>query len=83
MPVSGLVVSVADDEAAKRVVEQIERDGAFTLGERTGLLLTLSLNAADGRTAEQKHEWLRQLPGVAKVDVAFVYFDAEEPSRAN
>jgi uncharacterized protein with PIN domain len=77
MPVSGLVVSVADDESARRVAERIARDGSFTLGGRVGLRLSVALDAADGPTAERRHEWLRQLPGVVKVDVAFVYTGAE------
>jgi hypothetical protein len=77
MPVSGLVVSVADDESARRVAERIARDGAFTLGERVGLRLAVAASAGDGPTAQQQHEWLRQLPGVVKVDVAFVYTGAE------
>ena len=81
MSVSGLVVSVADEESAARVSEFIRRDGAFAVGERIGLRLAVALDAADGPTAERKHEWLRQLPGVLKLDVAFVHFDAEEVSR--
>ena len=78
MPVSGLVVSVADDEAAERVIERLAQDESFALGERVGPRLVVALDAADARTAERKHEWLRQLPGVVKVDVAFVYLDTAE-----
>lgn len=83
MPVSGLVVRIADEEAARRVAEEIGRDGSFALGERVGLRLAVALDAGDGLDAERRHEWLRQLPGVVKVDVAFVYTDtAEEPTHA-
>jgi hypothetical protein len=78
MPVSGLVVSTADDEAAKRVIKLIARDDSFTLGERIGSRLTVAITAVDGPTAERQHERLRQLPGVVKVDVAFVYMNAME-----
>ena len=77
MPVCGLVVSFANDEAAQHVSELIAEDGSFTLGERVGPRLVVALDAADGRAAERHHEWLRQLPGVVKVDVAFVYLDEE------
>lgn len=76
MSVSGLVVSVTDESAA-RVAELVRQDRAFTLGPRVGGRLAVALDVADGQTAERKHEWLRQLPGVLKVDVAFVYLDAE------
>jgi hypothetical protein len=78
MPVSGLVVSAADEEAARQVTEWIARDESFTLGERVGLRLTVAATAPDGSVAEQQHGWLRQLPGVAKVDVAFVLMDSQE-----
>jgi nitrate reductase NapAB chaperone NapD len=84
MSVSGLVVSVADSASAERVAELVRCAGSFTLGPRVGERITVALEAADGRSAAQKHEWLRQLPGVVKVDVAFVYADpAEEVARAN
>lgn len=82
MSVSGLVVSVADEEAARRVLEQIRRVSSFVLGERVGLRFPVAVDATDARTAERKHEWLRQLPGVVKVDVAVVYLGAEEASDA-
>ena len=79
MFVSGLVVSVADDESADRVAELVRRDETLALGARVGGRLTVALNAADDRAAEQKHEWLRQLRGVLKVDVAFVFVEEEAP----
>ena len=77
MPVSGLVVSAADDAAADRITEQIARDRAFTLGKRIGRWLTVAVDAPDGRAAEERHQWLWRLPGVVKVDVAFVYTGEE------
>ena len=83
MSVSGLVVSVTEDEVADVVSALIAEAGPFTVGERFGSRLAVALEATDGRAAERKHEWLRQLSGVVKLDVAFVYLDAEETSRAN
>ncbi|MBN9121611.1 MAG: hypothetical protein J0I06_21105 [Planctomycetes bacterium] len=78
MPVSGLVVSVASDDAVERVVKHIAGDGWFTVGERKGLRLAVAAHSDDRHMTERQHEWLRQLPGVVKVDVAFVYLDAAE-----
>lgn len=83
MSVSGLVVSVAEDEVAERVSVLIAEAGPFTVGQRVGSRLAVALDAADGRDAGLWHEWLGKLPGVVKVDVAFVYLDAEETGRAN
>jgi hypothetical protein len=83
MSVSGLVVSITDEGAAQRVEARIAAEGSFTLGARIGLRFPVVAEAVDGPTAERQHEWLRQLPGVVKVDVAFVYLDPdEEPARA-
>jgi len=84
MPVSGLVVSVADEGAADAVAAAVAGAGPFTLGERVGPRLAVAVEADDPGAAERWHDWLRALPGVAKVDVAFVYADpAEEATRAH
>jgi hypothetical protein len=84
MSVSGLVVSVADEDIADGVALVIGDAGPFTLGERVGPRLAVALVAEDGPAAGRWHEWLRQLPGVVKVDVAFVYSGTmvEEPTCA-
>jgi hypothetical protein len=83
MSVSGLVVSVTGEEAADLVSVLIAKAGPFTVGQRLGSRLAVALETTDGRAAGRWHEWLGKLPGVVKVDVAFVYLDAEEASRAN
>jgi hypothetical protein len=80
MPVSGLVVNLADPESALRVSEQMARAEAFTLGEQIGLRLPVVLHAGDAVTADAYHAWLQQLPGVVNVDVAFIYLDDPEES---
>ena len=82
MNVSGLVVAV-DPARAVDVALAVREAGPFTVGEQVGDRLTIALDADRPSSAEWWHNWLRELPGVVKVDVAFVYADpAEETTHA-
>ena len=84
MTTSGLVVTLADDpELASEAVTTALLVGPFTPGDLVGHRLALALEADDSDQAREWHDWLARLPGVVKVDVAFVHSDppAEEPTH--
>lgn len=79
MWVSSFVVALPDDpDDACAVQEAIEALPVFEVGGRVGQRLPVVLEADDGATARHWHEWVESLPGVIKVDVAFVSFDDQE-----
>lgn len=80
MSISGLVVT-SDPEKTESVAAAIRLAGPFTLGERFGPRLTLTLETEDDHRSAEWFSWLAGLPGVVKADVAFVYFDAGEEGR--
>jgi nitrate reductase NapAB chaperone NapD len=83
MWVSSFVVALPENEDDARAVQNaIESAPVFELGDRVGRRLPVVLEADDGSTARQWHEWVEALPGVIKVDVAFVSFDDEEEAEA-
>lgn len=77
--VSGLVISVSDDEANRAaLIEALVEAGCFELGEWIENRLPVALEAADERISREWFEWLCGLPGVVKVDVAVVSWEAED-----
>jgi hypothetical protein len=76
--VSGLVVTLSEDDRLTPTVDAIQTAGPFTLGDRFGPRLTVALETADASVSDHWHDWLTRLDGVVKVDVAFVYFDPSE-----
>jgi hypothetical protein len=79
MSVSGLVVTLSPDSTREvDAVHAIRSAGPFTVGESFGHRLAVALQAESPRAAERWHAWLHHLPGVVKVDVAFVALDPVE-----
>lgn len=80
MWISSFVVTLPADEARTAALcEGIAAVPVFTLGERQGRRLPVVLEAADGSTARNWHQWVENLPGIVQVEVAFVSFeDVEE-----
>jgi len=78
VPVSGLVITFSSDTADHgKVLEQLAGEPAIEVGEACGPKLPI---VVDTDTREQDRtiwHWVRDLPGVAMVDVAFVAFDDE------
>lgn len=78
MPVSGLVITFSSDTADhSAVLEQLAREPTIELGDACGPKLPI---VVDTDTREQDRtiwNWVRDLPGVAMVDVAFVGFEDE------
>lgn len=84
MLVNGLVITLDDESRADEVVIALRAAGPFTPGERFGTRLSVALETASEADSEHWHTWLHGLPGVLKVDVAFVYFDeAADETRRN
>jgi hypothetical protein len=75
MNLSGLVVTLSDARDADAVADAVRAAGPFTLGERIGPCLTLTLETPDAPSSADWFDWLTRLDGVAKADVAFVYFE--------
>ena len=78
MWVSSFVIALPEDETEAGVIQDaIRAVPVFEQGERIGRRLPVVLEAKDGSAARHWHEWVESLPGVIKVDVAFVSFDDE------
>lgn len=77
--ISSLVIHVsADPEVAKRIVHQISENQRIQHGPAIGNRVPIVLDANCSVQAEKDIEWLRQLPGVEHVDVAFVQFEESD-----
>jgi nitrate reductase NapAB chaperone NapD len=77
--ISSLVIHLsADPDTAKRVVHQISENGRIQHGMAIGNRIPIVLDANCSVQAEKDIEWLRQLPGVEHVDVAFVQFEESD-----
>ena len=68
---SGLVVTLATGES----LAALEAAPPLTLGRRSGDRLPVALEADDAAASERWTEWVRDLPGVAGVEVVFVHWD--------
>ena len=75
--VSGLVLTLADDAVlAAAAMREVLLAGPFTLGETFGQRVAVALEADSPADAEHWTRWLGELPGVRKVDIAFVHLEA-------
>lgn len=78
MPVSGLVITFSSNTADHgEVLEQLADEPAIEVGDVCGAKVAIVVDT-DTREQDRKiWNWVRDLPGVAMVDVAFVGFDDE------
>ena len=82
MSVSGLVVTLEDDEArAAEAHARIERDPRLTVGERVGRRVPVVAQTESPEEDRTLWDALRAMAGIAHVDVTFVAFDEPRPSR--
>ena len=80
MPVSGLILTLADDPVrADAVIADLFGDERFELGERLGLRQPVTLTTDDRDEDKACWDWLQSHPAIAFVDVACVFFDDAEP----
>jgi hypothetical protein len=77
MVISGLVLTLSAQSNAS-VVDQIADAGPFIVGHRTDRYLALTLEADSSSSMEDWHRWLKELPGIVNVEVAFVSFEEEK-----
>lgn len=78
MPISGLVLTLADPAAAARLASDLqEREPRLEFGELQGNHLPLVLETASAHDSRQVHDWLLEQPGVLGVDVVFVSADQD------
>lgn len=83
MAISGLVVTLAeDDAAADATVTQLRADTRLTLGDRFGRRLALVADTPSIHADRDLWDELRETPGITNVDVTFVHLDTDPaPSR--
>ena len=76
MPISGLVITLADDAARRDAALAALRDhAAIDLGPQTGSRVPIVVETASDDEDRQVWEWLQSLPGVMQVDVAMIHFE--------
>lgn len=77
MWISSFVVTLADDrELRTAVIEALRAIPCLTVGESpTPGRVPVVVEADDSQQSRYWFEWVEQLPGVVKVDVAFVSCD--------
>ena len=79
MPISGLVIVLEGrDAASDAAVSSIRVNPSFTIsaGDTTGRVPVVLETATDAQSRAQI-AWVRDLPGVAMVEVAYVNFAGE------
>lgn len=83
MPISGLVITLGDDEAAcEAAMKALSVNTFITLGNREGYRLPIVVETPDSEVDRDVWDWLQALPGVRFVDVACVHFTDEEHGSA-
>lgn len=76
MWISSFVVTLpADQGLAGRIRDSLTALPVFQSGAQQGDRLPVVLETPDGAAARDWYEFVRSLPGVVKVDLAFVSFD--------
>ena len=81
MAISGLVVTLADDDAAAdAAVARMGADPRLTLGDRFGHRLAVVVDTPSVDADRALWDELRQMSGVTFVDVTFVYLDTDPAS---
>ena len=74
--ISGLVVYLTSDEGLDdEATREMQSRAGLEIGERIGLRLPVVVESTDKDTAADTTEWLKNLPGVAHVDVTFVHLE--------
>jgi hypothetical protein len=84
MPISGLVVTLADNPVLQQAALAAMREHpALELGERRCNQVALVVESACEEEDRLIWEWLHALPGVAMVVVAFIHFDDEPGAESD
>jgi nitrate reductase NapAB chaperone NapD len=76
MPVSGLVVTLTDDQERRdSALAAIRREPRIEIGMMEARQLAIVVDTPSGDDDRQLWQWLNSLPGVEFVDVALVGFE--------
>lgn len=76
MPISGLVITLdAATEDHDRTIAELEAEPAIEIGTRSGHKCAIVIDSPSKADDQKLFTWVRDLPGVADVQVAFVGFD--------
>lgn len=76
MPISGLVVTLADP--ADGVPATIGDHASVTCGQLTGNRLPVVIDADSDRASRDAHAWVESQAEVVMVDVVYVAFDDQQ-----
>lgn len=83
MPVSGLVVSLADDPALReQTIATIGRESRIEIGSLEFQRMAIVIDTVSTDEDKQLWHWLTSLPGVVFVDVVMVGFEDPEEAAA-
>lgn len=84
MPVSGLVITFSSDVADHgEIMEQLAAESAIELGTACGPRLAVVVDTPSRDHDRTIWDWVRDLPGVAVVDVAFVGFEEQSTGQVH
>ncbi|MHC5113016.1 MAG: hypothetical protein ACYTGP_01150 [Planctomycetota bacterium] len=84
MPVSGLVLTLAENEpAAAAAMAELMADDRVDVGAPIGRRLPVVADTPDAHADKRLHAELRDLDGVESIDVVFVHFDAHTMEESN
>ncbi|MBX3435254.1 MAG: hypothetical protein KF847_18195 [Pirellulales bacterium] len=77
MPTSGLVLTAERPEDLMPILAALAAEPAVECATPRGVRVPLVLETPDKQTDQRLWDWLRRLPGVANVDVAFIHLGTQ------
>ncbi|MBX3743799.1 MAG: hypothetical protein KF833_00680 [Verrucomicrobiae bacterium] len=83
MPISGLMVRVAPGEVGAAELEALRGWPEVTIGERQGDWVAVAVESRDPGHGRDLHERMERLPGVVRVEVVSVHFEADGEGAAS
>lgn len=75
MAISGLVLTLSDDDAADSALAVLSLDPRLTLGERFGQKLAVVAETPGVESDRQLWDDLSRTPGIIHVDITYVHLD--------
>ncbi len=83
MPVSGLVVSLCfNPQSQVKAIELMGEEPRITLGKVVGNRLPIVVDTTSDEDDRELWDWLNSLPGVDRIEVAFVGFEQDDGAEA-
>ena len=79
MPISGLIVSLAPEDASRhQAIDAIESEPRIDVGVIESLRMSIVVDTKSSEEDKVVWNWLQDLPGVVFIDVAMVGFETPE-----